>query len=1192
MTQTSFLFLSILISAFINTTQGTEKQIVPTQSPPPEKSLKPREKSLPLVPIPRINIEQREIQKITPEQLASGGNLEPAYIVPNEREKTTTTGISTREKCYQFVTQTGDIFSPCYSTKDLSIQLNNTKGIYENAKIKLIDNAYRSLEPFIKDIVDRDTVNSIINNYFNTEFRQNDIDITGSSLPEDEKQNIKNYMKMCEAIYTDQYTRAYFNDQKISGLQELLNPIISRYIALTNLEKLYLTITKDIRDINELSSVQTDVISTQMGTEKRNVAPINKKLLYESAEIKYNQFLERLKEFLLNNWASRKIISFDCIEILQGIKSKGNAQIIGDILDHSIERLKSGKITSYSKFMEQITKEISDKIGQPAVPFDLNPYEQYARKHQLGMNLSGLENANTAYQELLKFKPSIDEEFSLYFEADEKQSKEWKVSFTKMSEWVSSKFFGSDFSIPYYKYDGEHSYQYSPKGVVIISFLMQTGLIANPNITVLDVGFRNNEEYGSILNKITTTLMSMKRNLLANFTSWGEVDHISLIEADPKQQKDKLIIAYAGSNSQMDWGIDFTIGTIQVESGLAVHAGIGWLFDTSIKTFHSTLMQRILQYYKINPKPKELEVDITGHSLGGGLAELSAHYYKTIASPDIKKQTGIPKINVKAYTYAAPAIVDEKSKEKYERDLDTDNVKRVWVTNDPVPVVSQAIGIQGGKHVGENIPLFNINEIRKDWSDLWGPHGAKYYLSLINNLLGVNPGKNQQLLMDSLGNYISVNHLDTIKLNLMLINYIENQLRQNNLPIQLTKGLADQVIKYTSEKSQYIPPLTIGEFNPDSPRSLGYPSPRYEVDRGAPNIEKLAPGILRTGKDIFSIDVVVKIKGQEHDENLVASTDCSKDAVKSRLTKSFPGLITDAEVEPISCGLCVAKRIFVSQYPKEVTSTYYGILGYATEHQDTLTKIFDKCIEEKACTTAYLAETSKGRSPIKQASHILKVVGLEEDYNQQKIYFDKMEVQDQQYRKRKQYDPNWERPGKFVENDFYKSKVQDTIPSVIITYFLSDNPKDQESIPSEVKDHEALFLKLIEAINQKNRNEIRVILNIGTLKTMLLEMTQNKDGSINKETYDTLRNRYIDNLMIIIEKISSNKGALKFDEKSKTFLKGVINSSFDTIFNEYNVTVINERSPLIEEVFESEGKSSQNYPALPAPGDDKRILDQ
>ena len=178
------------------------------------------------------------------------------------------------------------------------------------------------------------------------------------------------------------------------------------------------------------------------------------------------------------------------------------------------------------------------------------------------------------------------------------------------------------------------------------------------------------------------------------------------------QEADELVFSFSGSNSTKDWISNFSpkspdlswsdlfggISQSRYLGGLTGHPGLFLLMHHSLASFE-TQLNDFLQFYVEEAKrtssntvqKRTLKLVTTGHSLGGGLAELMGYYLATTVIPYLNKELPYHEIDLKIYTYAAPAILDAKSAKTFQDLIGKENIMRVWNVGDPVPFISENV---------------------------------------------------------------------------------------------------------------------------------------------------------------------------------------------------------------------------------------------------------------------------------------------------------------------------------------------------------------------------------------------------------------------------------------------------------------------------------------------------------------------
>lgn len=933
----------------------------------------------------------------------AGGNATPVKLV-KKKLKNISTG--KEKECFQFVGMDDNPISykgsiaPFYDKEELIQHLRSTEKVYNDAIEQLQQKAYRALKPILKEHIHESSIETLLANYLSKSNTEKEINITGSPLSDGERKELKDYMKLCEAVYTDFYTRDFLTQQNLPTVMSQCNKIIDKRKEVQRLRGLILG-TRDMRD-----RARNEINPIFVGKPGKNVSAVQAESIENAALIlqsndNYKEYIKELNE------------SFFRAEPI-----------------------------SYNAVFEEVKRKLDD------------------------------------------LQVEIDSEYLWYFGPD-----------PEMKNWLQKLFISKTSQIPVFTDIDGKKHQLTNKAVISSSFLSKAELGTDDTITVLDVGFRNQEQYGSFLNEFATMAADrVKRNPKAWFEKAGEVDHIAYIKKDPENKKDKLFLVYSGSNSALDWGINGTMGNTGFY-GLSVHEGIGWLFDASIKTFHNVLMARIKYYYKSNRHPDELEIITTGHSLGGALAELCAYYYK--AQQIDKFQNIIPRsrISVKAFTFGTPAIVDKMSKNNIEKTLGENNILRVWTFNDPVVNWTENAPIQCGAHVGRSVPLYNIQNLTFNFLDWWGAHGATRYKSYLHTLQPENYPDEFNYFTIILNNYIKANHLDIYKVNRRKLQRIIEEFKTENTPnsLELHQGLAEHIIKYSPRTVNLKPYTTVREIEVHSPRYAAALSPRFVVE-GDP--------VSATGNwidDRYEVKATFKIESNEIDFPIVKSTDCSIPNIQKFLSERSITL-EEKSAEKLSCGSYMAKHIFVSQemdYPSNYTGEW-GIIF--TLHQDTLTKMLSSCVKERICSAEYLDSTSKGNNTLGQVTKILQEVGLAEAFQKKKVHFRRFEKQDHLADKKA-------RPGIDIAAQY---KAPEIMLDREYLKFLIENPSNQvvQFANKSLRDPNNIFRKVIETTTYRDHyNRLNAHLNTTELIKLLLEYDEQSAENKFDNFVNNLKNR-------------------------------------------------------------------------------------
>ena len=183
--------------------------------------------------------------------------------------------------------------------------------------------------------------------------------------------------------------------------------------------------------------------------------------------------------------------------------------------------------------------------------------------------------------------------------------------------------------------------------------------------------------------------------LLARAQSFGLGDEYKGIIL---KENNRLIVAFPGTRDLTtreglkDLLTDATfVGDNGGDSSLS-KIGVHGAFAKDVKSFSEEMIKAIK---KIKGEDKVDEIWFTGHSKGGGEAILAsylfANYVKT--KGDDALSVFHRKNRVKAFTFSAPTVVDERTKKIFHDEIGAPNIIRVHKKPDAVPAIAQIVGL-------------------------------------------------------------------------------------------------------------------------------------------------------------------------------------------------------------------------------------------------------------------------------------------------------------------------------------------------------------------------------------------------------------------------------------------------------------------------------------------------------------------
>jgi hypothetical protein len=235
------------------------------------------------------------------------------------------------------------------------------------------------------------------------------------------------------------------------------------------------------------------------------------------------------------------------------------------------------------------------------------------------------------------------------------------------------------------------------------------------------------------------------------------------------EAKNEVVLAVAGSKSGMDWVNNFQFwgGMSDAELGFAqglnVHKGVLNLAKQGLRSFVPAL-DKYLQECQDQGKAAPT-ITVTGHSLGGGMAQVLANHVKTVSV----KGHGYADADVRCLSMASPRVFDKESAETFENNMGKGNIVRVWNKYDLVPAI--VLGTFNSKHAGVDICM-EQNFFSKNWYVPFSTHSMGLYYDVAKKSMDRLSAEAKEMN----GLYIEKNALSSkIKEKASLVKAAENE---------------------------------------------------------------------------------------------------------------------------------------------------------------------------------------------------------------------------------------------------------------------------------------------------------------------------------------------------------------------------------------------------------------------------------